>query len=486
MVSPSSEKIVQSAVDLGLLEQRQVREVWAALGNRSMPAEEFTQFLVRREFLTNYQIDRILKGEKTGFFYGPYVVLYPVGEGTFAQVFRAVNKKTGEIVALKVLKTKYGENQAQFNQFLREGKVGASLQHPNIVRIFDVAAEGDTLYMVMEFVEGRTLHEFIRVRKKLEPLEATRIMTDVTEGLRYAFENGLTHRDMKMTNVLISSKGQAKLVDFGLATVDQLRGEGSRSEYPNSRSVDYAALERTTGVRRDDVRSDIYFLGCIYYHMLTGHSPLPETQDRITRLSGARFRDITPIRTIEPDIPDAVVLVVNKAMMLDAGRRYQSPSAMLLDLQIAMSRLSQEASGAARSKQQDAENAPQYAVMVVESNVKMQDIFREGLRKAGYRTLVIADPSRALERFRVDNSACDLVIFNAQELGNAAVTGFNALADRSSASRMPAILLLDEHQKTWEDRAQTADWRIVLKMPITMGQLRESIAKLIAASKPKH
>ena len=276
-----------------MLDERQLRDVWGSFGSHNVPIEDFLQTLVRREFMTNYQVERLMKGDRTGFFFGDYRVLYLVGSGTFARVYRAVHRRTGQIVAVKVLRNRYSENRAQAGLFVREGRVGCALRHPNIVPIYEVVSEGKNHFLVMEFIEGRNLREFVRIRKKLDPLEATQMMIGITDGLRYAFETArLIHRDLKMSNVLVSSRGEAKLVDFGLASMDDTLTDDALADLPNTRTVDYAALERATGVRRDDVRSDIYFLGCIYYNMLTGRPPLVETRDRLQRLSKQRFLDV--------------------------------------------------------------------------------------------------------------------------------------------------------------------------------------------------
>ncbi len=389
------------------------------------------------------------------------------------------------MVALKVLRTRYNENPSAFNQFIREGHVGCTLRHPNIVPIYEVISDRKFHFLVLEFVEGWNLQSFVKIRKVVEPVQAVKLMTDMTEGLRYAFEHGVTHRDLKLNNVLVSSAGQAKLVDFGLAAMDETIADDALVDIPNTRTIDYAALERATGVRKDDTRSDIYFLGCIFYHMLTGQPPLSDTRDQLQRLSKQRFMEVVPIQKIARSLPHWVTLVVNRAMDLDPSRRYQSPSAMLADLHIAATQLAGRGSTGAAAPdgsgigREGMAGQRQYSVMVVESNQKMQDIYREGFKRAGYRVLLTSDPARAVSRFRQDDATTDCVLFAAQEIGRAALESFNQLGEDRKTHFVRAVLLLDEPQRDWEKEANAAAHRKVLFMPITMKQLRTALAGLI-------
>ena len=462
MAYQTAEQVAERAFELGLLDERQLRDLWGSFGSHDVPLQEFVQALVRREYLTNYQVERLMKGDRTGFFFGNYLVLYLVGQGSFARVYRAAHRKTGKIVALKVLRNRFSEKPAQAGLFVREGRLGCRLRHPNIVPIYEVFSKGRMHFLVMEFIEGRDLREFVRIRGKLDPLEATRLMINITDGLRYATEHGLTHRDLKMSNVLVSSRGEAKLVDFGLASMDDTLSDDALADQHNTRTVDYAALERATGVRKDDVRSDIYFLGCIYYNMLTGQPPLVETRDRVLRLSKQRFLDVLPIQKVDRSLPVSVSLVVNKAMALDPERRYQSPMAMLVDLRTVVKRLAEGGSDAEEvtegvdSDEQSGSSTGFGAantgrsVMVVESDGKMQDIFRKSFKQAGYRVLVTADPARATGRFRQDASVADCIVFNAQQIGPSALEMFNELGEDQRTESVPAVLLLDEKQRQWE------------------------------------
>jgi serine/threonine-protein kinase len=446
---------------------------WGELGTHNVTAEDLHRVLVRRGWLTNYQVDKLARGEKAGFFYGDYKVLYLVGSGSFARVYRAVHKDTGKVVAVKVLRKRFSENPAMLEQFIREGEMGAKLRHPNIVPIYEVHSGRRDHYMVMDFIEGRNLREFVRVRKKLSVEEALRFSMDIAAGLAYAAEYGIRHRDLKLSNVLMSSTGRAQLVDFGLAAVTG--GVDDESAEVNPRTIDYAGLERATGVRKDDPRSDIYFAGCMLYNMLTGQPPLVETKDRTQRLSKTRFENITPIQSLEPDLPPRVVAVVNKAMELNVNRRYQTPGEFLADLKLTEKRL--------KSTEDPTSVAPNEegldkSVMIVDSNPNMQDVFRDSLKKVGYRVLVVSDPSRALDRCDTDEHVADCVVFGCHSLGKPALEAFNRLGQLDRTKQIPAILLLAEKQAPLAKYANLSARRVVAKMPLKMREFREVLREL--------
>ncbi len=484
----NAEELLQLALDAELLTERQFQEAWAAVGSRMAPLEEVKSHLVRGELLTNFQLERLMKGERSGYYYGPYKVLYYVGAGTFARVFRAVHRQSGEIVALKVLRKRFCDKPEQAAQFIREGKLGITLRHPNIVPTYEVVSQGNLYFLVMEFVEGYNLRDLVKIRKKLDPLLATKLMIDIVKGLNYALENGLTHRDMKLNNVLVTSSSQAKVVNFGLATIQEESAEAAE-EMPNVRTIDYATLESATGVRKDDKRTDIYFAGCVFYQMLTGESPLEETRDRNQRMNKQRFLDVIPIHQRDPELSHWVCTVVNKAMMMDPMRRYQSPAAMLADLAIVERQLIEGGDAADTEADMAAlgtyVEVKQPTVLVVENDPKWQDIFRGGFKRVNYKVLVTADPRRAVNRARQDITAVQCLVFCAQGLGEAALTGFNDLGSDKRTAALPALLLLDEPQKDWKEQARAAEHRMVLTMPITMKELRNALAALLSFPPPK-
>lgn len=487
----TAEQLAQRALDVNVLDDAQLQSVWSELGSTTAPLGAFQQVLLRRELLTQYQLERLMRGEtRTGFFYGDYKVLYCVGAGTFARVFRAVHKTTGKMYAVKVLRSSLSNpkannpktnrsNRPVIELFRREGEIGSTLKHPNIVEIHEVYSHGLTHYIVMDFVEGRNLREFYRAKRRFDPLEAARIMEGVMAGLNYALQQGITHRDLKMSNVLLSSDGDPKLVDFGLAGLQG--AEEEVAEGMSRRTVLYAGLERATGVRMDDPRSDIFFAGTIFYEMLSGVPALPSARDRSQQAGKALYRGIKPILDIVPKLPLPFTMVVNKSLEFDPDKRYQSPSDMLVELKLAVKRVKTAKEGGQVPGQElssregfDAEGQPR-KLMIVESDVRMQDMLRELFKKNGYRVLVLSDPDRALARFFDDHHAADIVLFTTSSNGRTALEMFNRFGQEAVTRDLPAVLLLDQIHHNWAEEVQSADHRVVTKMPIKMRELREAL-----------
>ncbi|MDZ4819174.1 MAG: serine/threonine-protein kinase [Planctomycetota bacterium] len=487
MSEPTAEQLAQRAFDLNLLDERNLRDIHIEFGDREASVEELKQFLLRRNVLTPYQIERLIRGEKGGYYYGSNKILYQIGSGTFARVYRAINQEKGLTVAIKVLRTRFSADAEKVESFRKEGEVGCALRHPNIVAIYEVASAGASHYMSMDFIEGQNLREFLKIRKKLDPAQATRLAADIARGLDYAFQRGISHRDLKTSNVLISSVGQAKLVDFGLAGADPDLSDDALANIENPRTIDYAALERATNVRKDDGRSDIYFLGCIYYNMLAGIPPLQETRDRVQRLSRTRFTSIVPINDVVPELPAVIAKVVNKAMALDPAGRYQTPAEFLADLNAISQRLSQGMPSGI-SKNSDVETVvevstgptfKQRTLMVVESSTQLQDTLRELFKKSGFRVLVTSDAQRPANSFYEQVTPADCVVFSTTGLGAQAVEAFNRFGESAATQGVPAILLLGARHLPWAAKAKTDKHRVTVTTPIKVRELRALLDELM-------
>jgi serine/threonine protein kinase len=488
----TAEQLAQRALDVSVVDDAQLQAAWNEAGSTGAPLDVFQQVLLRRGLLTQYQLERLLRGEsRTGFFYGDYKVLYCVGAGTFARVFRAIHRTTGKMVAVKVLRTslsnpkgthqKSGKSlKLYIDLFRREGEFGIKLKHPNIVEIFEVYSHGATHYIVMDFVEGRNLREFYRAQRKFGYVEAAHIVEGMMAGLNYALQqHGVTHRDLKMSNVLLSSDGESKLVDFGLAGVEG--AEEDALEGLSRRTVLYAGLERATGCKMDDPRSDIYFAGTIFYQLLSGRPALPDIKDR-QQAGKALYRDIKPILDVDPKIPMSLSLIVNKALEVEPEKRYQTPSDMLVDLKLAIKRLKEGKEGKPAGKELASseglnDQGEPRKLMIVESDVKMQDMLRDLFKKNGYRVLVLGDPDRAVDRFFQDPRAADVILFTTSSNGRAALDAFNRFGQEASLREIPAVLLLDQNHAHWDDEAQAAEHRAVAKMPIKMRELRSALVE---------
>jgi CheY-like chemotaxis protein len=465
----------QRAVQLRLLSELELTEARAEV-EKVNDLNELLRVLERKSMLTPWQVDRVFKGYTEGFFLGGYRLLYKIKSGSFGRVFRADDPRSGRDVAIKILRRRWTEDARQIEFFMREGRVGLTLKHPNIVEVLAVDQDpaSGQYYIVMEFVEGGNLREILAIRKRLSVAESLKIVEDAATGLAYAHSKGVTHRDVKLTNLLISSTQETKLVDFGLAVL--YAGDKIKVD----RTVDYAGLEKATGVKSGDTRSDIYFLGCILYECLTGRSPLQMTRDRRARMLRDRFEKVQPIRQGEIEAPPSVYGLVETMMSMEPAQRYQTP-VQLLDA-VRTARRDVEGKGAARADNRDNGRPAGRSVFVVESNPRLQEVLRDRFRELGFRVFLAADPVRALDRFR--QQAYEALVVDVGSTGEDGLFIFEHVTTEAARRDIPlaAVAILAEDQQRWADRVPDANR---LSYPLTFKTLLHKLENLLAAKAPE-
>jgi len=341
----------------------------------------------------------------------------------------------------------------------------------------------------MEFVEGETLREILKIRGSFGPADALNMMQDICAGLDFASSKGITHRDLKLTNVLVHASGRCKLVDFGLAALADVSSPEAIADCPSARAIDYAALERGTGVRKGDPRSDLFFVGVVFYHVVSGTPALIETRDRMQRLSISRFTDIPSLSERIQGLPDSIYAICNKALEFDPEKRYQTPGAILSDVQAAIKRLESPVDENSEKKTalhaiqtvnvDEAKEGQGKTLIVVENKQELQDVLREKLKKRGYRVLIFGDPERALSKFSPDESSpADCVVLCAADLGNLALEAFNQFSEQEHTKHIPVVMLVDPKQEHIIRGAKTSPTHVLIPMPLKVRELRQALVKL--------
>jgi eukaryotic-like serine/threonine-protein kinase len=467
--------LIQKATRLGLLNEVQVRDVLEEAGSANPEISEFMRICERKGFLTQWQSGKLVRGDTDGFFLGGFRLLYRIGSGSFGRVYRADDPATGRIVAIKVLRRRHTEGEGskeKIELFYREGKMGMTLKHPHIVEILAVGQDATSrqYYIVMEFVEGGNLRDMQTIREKFTVSEALRITEEITSALVSAYAHGVTHRDMKMTNVLLSSQKTAKLVDFGLAQFYSSMGGKELDKV--DRTVDYAGLEKATDVKTGDTRSDIYFLGCVLYELLTGRSPLTMTRNARARMDKQRFDSVVPLRPDELAAPPSVFMLVETMMSLDASRRYQTPSQLLEAVRNAR----RDVDGKSTSGPVQANKS----VFVIETDERWQDAFRGKFKESGYRVLISADPGRAADRFR--QQPYDALIVDIANVGEDGLAVFETVMLEAHRKSLPCagIVILSQEQIELRATIRPRPTTAVLILPVSMKQLKRKLAELLS------
>lgn len=263
---------------------------------------------------------------------GRYRVEAVVGTGGMAVVYRALDLEENRIVAIKVLRPEYESDMEFVRRFSREAEAAAKMSHENIVNLLDVGIDGDMRYIVMEFVDGRTLKEMIREEGRIHPDVALRMTIRILAAVDHAHRNGIVHRDIKPQNILVDRRGQVKVADFGIARLKATQTTKIDQNGAAIGSVHYLSPEQARGEVADE-QSDLYSVGIVLYEMLTGHVPF----DGETTISVALkhvSEEPKSMRSHNSHITRALDEVVMRALCKDKERRYQSAAEMAADLRM--------------------------------------------------------------------------------------------------------------------------------------------------------
>jgi len=257
-----------------------------------------------------------------------YRVEARIGQGGMAEVYRGFDPALDRTVAIKVLLPPYDRDAGFVARFRREAQAAARLSHPNIVGVYDTGADGDTQYIVMEYIEGRTLASFLAGGGKPTPMQAVELADKISGALAAAHAQGIVHRDIKPANVMVTREGAVKVMDFGIARLQ------SDATAPQTSSVigtpAYFSPEQAQG-QQVDARSDIYSLGCVLYELLA-HRP-PFTGDTPVAIAYKQVNESpVPPSQVNPDVPPRLDAVVMKCMAKNPANRYQSAAELSEDL----------------------------------------------------------------------------------------------------------------------------------------------------------
>ena len=259
---------------------------------------------------------------------GRYEITELIGVGGMADVYKAVDVMEDREVAVKILKPEFAENEEFLRRFRNESKAIAVLSHPNIVKIYDVGFSDEIQYIVMEYIDGITLKEFIEQQGVLKWKDALHFVTQILRALQHAHDKGIVHRDIKPQNIMLFTDGTIKVMDFGIARFSRIDGKTLSDKTIGS--VHYISPEQARGDITDE-RSDIYSVGAMLYEMLTGQKPFDGENPVAIALKHMQD-DIVMPRDIMPSIPEALEEIVVHAMEKDPKNRYQSAADMIRDI----------------------------------------------------------------------------------------------------------------------------------------------------------
>ncbi|NUQ62068.1 MAG: serine/threonine protein kinase [Pirellulales bacterium] len=341
------ESFLRNLNQSGLL-SKEANKVEASLAADGQARDTATvvERLIRAGRLTEYQAIRLCEGQTKGLAFGEYVILDQIGAGGMGQVFKARHRSMDRIVALTILPAKFADSPEAVKRFQREVRAAGKLSHPNIVTAHDAGQHDGLHYLVMEYVDGDDLGRVVSKRGPLGVAAAVDCIVQAATGLDYAHQRGIVHRDIKPANLLLDRQGTVKILDMGLARLDEPGPEGEAAGTDSLTGTDqtmgtfdYMAPEQAEDTHHADQRSDIYSLGCTLYRLLTGRSPY-RGQSAVQTILAHRDQPIPSLCEARAEVPELVDVIFQKMLSKRPEDRYQSMGEMIAELEHCLAVLS--------------------------------------------------------------------------------------------------------------------------------------------------
>ncbi|MCC6909977.1 MAG: serine/threonine protein kinase [Phycisphaerales bacterium] len=324
-------------VEQGLATSQEVAHCFEVQRQQSDAKEaSLADLLLQNNYVTLRQLDRLrreVEAQKSTQQIPGYSIKKKLGAGAMASVYLARQISLDRMVAIKVLPKKYNSNVNFIDRFYKEGRAAAKLNHPNIVQAYDVGKAGEFHYFVMEYVEGGTVYDILTKKGRIPEKDAIDIILQIADALNHAHEKGFVHRDVKPKNIMFTKEGVAKLADMGLARAVSDIEAAKEEEGRAFGTPYYISPEQIRGEVNIGAQADIYSLGAMFYHMVTGQVPF-DGENPTAVMHKHLKADLTPPDHVNPKLSAGVSEVIEMMMAKSRRERYHNCRDLIEDLRL--------------------------------------------------------------------------------------------------------------------------------------------------------
>lgn len=369
----SVEEFIEYLAEIGFMAPDEIEDFLEQLPLNEQPsdARKLVREMLQHKKLTKFQADFMFKGKTKRLVVGNYVVLDKLGKGGMGRVYKAKHRRMERVVALKMLPFSARQSSDAIQRFQREVKAAARLVHPNIVTAYDADEADGRYYLVMEYVDGCDLLTFVKKRGPLSLRRAVDYIVQAAEGLDYAHSAKVIHLDIKPANLLLDKSNTVKVLDMGLARIDDVvAGGGSASAEALIQdgkimgTVDYVSPERVDDVQAVDHRADIYSLGCTLYHLLTARPPFRGDTLR-KRIQAHRLQPIPSLRDARRGVPKSLDAAFQRMLAKKPQDRYSSMREVISDLTACIEEAERQLAARKAAKGDDADDPQRRAAQSI-------------------------------------------------------------------------------------------------------------------------